>query len=104
MSMSESELYRLADISEARELRRERFYAACDKIVAEMDGKDVMTAFDLVSAHDPDKMHKLYDALAKLAQMQTWAIEDEKLRDVAIAFQGVANWYAGYRAEKESHQ
>lgn len=101
MAMSESEFYRLADLAQAEELRRERFESACDKILDAFDGRDVMTAFDVVSDGDPAKMHKLYDALAKLAQMETWKIEDEKLRDVAIAFQGVAHWYAGYRAEKE---
>lgn len=100
--MHESEFYRQQDLSHDESLRRERFESACDKILDAFDGRDVMTAFDVVSDGDPAKMYKLYDALAALAQMETWKIEDEKLRDAAIAFQGVAHFYAGYRAEKES--
>jgi hypothetical protein len=98
---AESGHYAALDADEKRRLRRELTQAACDKIIAEFDGKHVMTAFDVVSANDPARMHRLYAALAQLVEMPCYRIEDDRLRNAVMAFQGVANWYAGYVVAEE---
>ena len=101
---AESGHYAALDADEKWRLRRERTHAACDKIIAEFDGQHVMTAFDVVSANDPARMHKLYAALAQLVEMPCYRIEDDRLRNAVQAFQAVAHYYAGYTASEEEHK
>lgn len=97
----EAAYYRLQDLAHDEDLKRERLDAICERIRDAFDAKDVMSAFDVVSAGDPDRMQGLYEALAILPQLQTWTIEDARLRNIAIAFERVSSYYAGYMAAKE---
>ena len=101
---AESGYYATLDADEKWRLRRERTQAACDKIIAEFDGQHVMTAFDVVSANDPTRMHKLYAALAQLVEMPCYQIEDDRLRNAVQALQAVAHYYAGYTASGEVYK
>ena len=86
---------------EALEIAQSRRESLSEQIIDRFDGKDVMTAFDIVSEFDPNKMHRLYEALAILPQLDITKIEDRQLRNLVIAFAPVAHYYAGYMAAKE---
>lgn len=98
----ESGYYRQQDLMHDEALRRERLDARADEILGAFDAKDVMTAIDLVATYEPERIHKLYEALAIIPQLQTWKIEDPRMRAIAQAFEPISNYYAGYMAMKET--
>ena len=98
----ESAYYRretLASIKDMAQARRE-FYA--EQIIDGFDWKDARDALELAGKKDEPAFEAFCEALAHLQHIPIEKIEDRRVRDLAIALDGIARYYAGHRAAGET--
>ena len=97
----EADYYRretLASIADFNQSRRE---FAAEQIIDAFDWKDARDALELAGEKDPEAYQSLCESLAHLQHIPIAKIEDRNVRDLAIALDKVARFYAGHRAAKE---
>jgi uncharacterized membrane protein len=99
--MNEAEYYRRETRDSFRDIAQSRIDFAAEQIIDGFDGRDVSDALELAADKDTDTYLALCEALAHLQHIPISQIEDRRIRDLSIALDKVARFYAGHRAAQE---
>ena len=97
----EADYYRRETLAGIAELAQERRDFAAEQIIDAFDWKDARDALELAGEKDQKAFQALCESLAHLQHIPIHKIEDRNVRDLAIALDKVARFYAGHRAAKE---
>lgn len=98
----EAAYYRLQDLQRDQDLAQERRESKAEQILDSFDWKDVRDALDLAGEKSPASLEAFCEAMAIIPQLNINKIEDRRLRNIALAFSRIANFYAGHRAAQEA--
>jgi hypothetical protein len=99
--MNESEYYRRETGDSIRDYAQSRLDFAAEQIIDAFDWKDARDAIELAGEKAPLSYEAFCEALAAFQHIPTSQIEDRRVRDLAIALDKVARFYAGHRAAME---
>lgn len=97
----EADYYRRETMASVAHLAQERREFRAEQILDAFDGRDVSDALELAGDKDPDAYLALCDSLAHVQHIPIHKITDRRLRDMALALDKVARYYAGHRAAGE---
>ena len=98
----ESAYYRRETLASIKDMAQARLDFAAEQILDAFDWKDARDALELAGEKDPEAYEALCEALATFRQIPIEKIEDRRVRDLAIALDGIARYYAGHRAAGET--
>lgn len=97
----EADYYRRETLASIADLAKERREFLAKQIRDSFDWKDVRDALELAGKKDPAALEALCEEMRVLATIRIDKIEDKRLRNIAIAFSAISNYYAGHRAAEE---
>lgn len=83
------------------DLAHEHMQFKAEQILDGFDWKDVRDALELAGEKDPEALEALCEEMKILATIRIDKIEDKRLRNIAIAFSKISNFYAGHKAMEE---
>ena len=98
----EADYYRRETLASIKDMAQARLDFAAEQILDAFDWKDARDALDLSAEKDAPKFEAFCDALAAVKHIPLSQIEDRRVRDLAIALDGIARYYAGHRAAGET--
>lgn len=98
----EADYYRRETLASIADLAQSRREFAAEQILDGFDWKDVRDALELAGDKDPAAFEALCEEMRVLATIRIDKIEDKRLRNIAIAFSKISNFYAGHRAAEEA--
>ena len=97
----EADYYRRETLASVADFNQSRRDFAAEQIIDAFDWKDARDALELAVEKDQDAYQALCESLAHLQHIPIAKIEDRSVRDLAIALDKVARFYAGHRAAEE---
>lgn len=97
----EAAYYRRETAAHIVDLAQERREFRAEQILDAFDWKDVRDALELAGEKEPAALEALCEEMRVLATIRIDKIEDKRLRNIAIAFSAISNYYAGHRAAAE---
>lgn len=97
----EAAYYRRETMASITDIAKGRIDFAVEQILDAFDWKDARDALELAGEKDPKALEALCESLAHLQHIPLSQIEDRRIRDLAIALDKVARFYAGHRAAEE---
>lgn len=101
-AFADSAYERRETLASIADLAQERREFAAEQILDGFDWKDVRDALELAGDKDPAAFEALCEEMRVLATIRIDKIEDKRLRNIAIAFSKISNFYAGHRAAEEA--
>ena len=98
----ESAYYRRETLASIKDMAQARRDFAAEQILDAFDWKDARDALELAGEKDPEAYEALCEALAIFHQIPIEKIEDRRVRDLSLALDKIARYYAGHRAAGET--
>ena len=98
----EADYYRRETLANVADLNQSRLDFAAEQIIDAFDWKDARDAMELAGEKAPEAFQALCEALATFKQIPIEKIEDRRVRDLSLALDKIARYYAGHRAAGET--
>lgn len=74
---------------------------SAEEIIDGFNWKDARDALELAAKEKPGAFEALCESLAHLQHIPNSQIEDRRIRDLSLALDTIAQYYAGHRAAQE---
>ena len=98
----ESAYYRRETLASIKDMAQARLDFAAEQILDAFDWKDARDALELAGKKDEPAFEAFCEALAHLQHIPIEKIEDRRVRDLSLALDKIARYYAGHRAAGET--
>lgn len=97
----EADYYRRETLAHVADLAQSRREFAAEQILDGFDWKDARDAMELAAKDKPAAFEAFCESLAHLQHIPSSQIEDRRIRDLSLALDTIAQYYAGHRAAQE---